>query len=137
MVPKVELFLIDDITGHRGTMSHFSDFRTNQLSRDVSLLSITSEHTVVRPRFFRGRAVQSFELPPLNLIRGEDQMSSKTFSILASIVFLLVAVVHVLRLVFRWEVIVVGWQVPLWISAVAFVIAAFMAYEGFRISKHR
>jgi hypothetical protein len=82
------------------------------------------------------RQYNPFEQPPFNLPRGEDQMSAKTFSILAGVVFLLVAVVLALRLVFRWEVIVVGWQVPLWISAIGFVLAAFLAYEGFRLSKN-
>ena len=63
-------------------------------------------------------------------------MSRKTFSILAGVIFSLVAAVHVLRFVFRWEVTLAGWQVPPWISAVAFVIAAFLAYEGFRLSKN-
>ena len=62
-------------------------------------------------------------------------MSRKTFTSLAGVIFLLVAAVHLLRLVFRWEVILAGWQVPLWISAVGFVLSAFLAYEGFRFSK--
>ena len=61
-------------------------------------------------------------------------MSKKTFSTLAGVIFLLVAAFHLLRFVFRWEVIIAGWQVPLWISAVAFVLAASLAYEGFRLS---
>ena len=61
-------------------------------------------------------------------------MSRKTFSILAGVIFLCAAAVQLLRLVFRWEVIIAGWQVPLWISAVAFVLAASLAYEGLRLS---
>ena len=61
-------------------------------------------------------------------------MSKKTFSTLAGVVFLLASAVQLLRLVFRWEVTIAGWQVPLWISAVAFVLAASLAYEGFRLS---
>jgi hypothetical protein len=53
----------------------------------------------------------------------------------AGAIFLLVAVGHALRLVLKWEVVIGGWQVPTWISAAAFVIAAYFAYEGFRISK--
>jgi hypothetical protein len=53
----------------------------------------------------------------------------------AGAIFLLVAVGHALRLVLKWEVVIGGWQVPTWISAAAFVIAAYLAYEGFRISK--
>jgi hypothetical protein len=48
----------------------------------------------------------------------------------ASTIFLIVAVAHALRLVFKWQVIVAGWQVPMWLSAVAFVIAVYLAYEG-------
>ena len=51
-------------------------------------------------------------------------MSKDAFSRLAGTIFLAVAVVHALRLVFKWQVIVAGWQVPLWVSAVAFVIAS-------------
>ena len=63
-------------------------------------------------------------------------MHRKTFTIVASVIFFLVAVVHVLRLVFKWEVILAGWHLPLWISVVALIIAASLAYEGFRLSKN-
>jgi hypothetical protein len=62
-------------------------------------------------------------------------MSKDAFSRLAGAIFLIVAVVHALRLVFQWQVIVAGWQVPLWVSVVAFVIAAYLAYEGLRMKK--
>ena len=64
-------------------------------------------------------------------------MSNNMYTLLAGAIFLLVAVAHALRLVFKWIGIVAGWQVPMWVSAVAFVIAAFLAYEGFRSSKSR
>jgi hypothetical protein len=59
------------------------------------------------------------------------------YTLLAGAIFLLVAVAHALRLVFKWVVIVAGWQVPMWVSAVALVIAASLAYEGFRSSRSR
>jgi len=59
-------------------------------------------------------------------------MSEKSFSLLAGAIFLVVAVGHALRFLFHWEVVIAGWQVPMWISPVAFVIAAYLAYEGFR-----
>jgi hypothetical protein len=62
-------------------------------------------------------------------------MSKDAFSRLAGAIFLIVAVVHALRLIFQWQVIVAGWQVPLWVSVVAFVIAAYLAYEGLRMKK--
>ena len=62
-------------------------------------------------------------------------MSKDAFSRLAGVVFLAVAVVHALRLVFKWQVIVAGWQVPMWVSAVALVIGVYLAYEGLQIRK--
>ena len=65
------------------------------------------------------------------------QLSKNTFPQLAAAIFLIVAVAHALRLIFKWVVLIGGWQVPLWVSAVAFVISAYLAYEGFRISQSK
>lgn len=62
-------------------------------------------------------------------------MNQDGFSSLASAIFLAVAVVHALRLVFKWQVMVASWQVPMWISVVAFVIGLYLAYEGLQIRK--
>jgi hypothetical protein len=62
-------------------------------------------------------------------------LSKNVFSLLAGAIFLIVAVAHALRLIFKWQVIVAGWRVPMWVSAVAIVIAAYLAYEGFQIRK--
>ena len=57
-------------------------------------------------------------------------MSQKTFSLVAGLIFLLIAVMHGLRLALRWEAVVNGWSVPMWVSAVALLIAAYLAFEG-------
>jgi hypothetical protein len=62
-------------------------------------------------------------------------LSNNTFALLAGTIFLIVAVAHTLRLVFKWEVIVAGWQVPMWVSAVAIVAAGYLAFEGFQMRK--
>ncbi len=36
-------------------------------------------------------------------------MSQKTFSLAAGLIFLLIAVMHVLRLALKWEVVLNGW----------------------------
>jgi hypothetical protein len=59
-------------------------------------------------------------------------MSQKAFSLVAGLLFLLVAVAHLLRLLLRWSVILNGWTVPMWVSAIALVVAGFLAFEGFR-----
>ena len=57
-------------------------------------------------------------------------MSQKTFSLVVGLVFLLIAVTHALRLALRWEAVVNGWSVPMWVSALALLIAAYLAFEG-------
>jgi hypothetical protein len=58
------------------------------------------------------------------------QMRQRTFSLVAGVIFLFVAVMHFLRLLLKWEVIFAGRPIPMWVSAVAFVIAAYLGYEG-------
>jgi len=62
-------------------------------------------------------------------------MNQKAFSSVASVVFLLVALGHGLRVAFRWHAVVNMWAVPMWVSWVALVIAGFLAFEGFRLSR--
>jgi hypothetical protein len=53
-------------------------------------------------------------------------MGQKTFSLVAGLIFLLIAVMHGLRLAFKWEVVLNGWSAPKWVSAVALPIAAYL-----------
>jgi hypothetical protein len=62
-------------------------------------------------------------------------VSKTSFSVLAGVIFLIVAVAHALRLVFKWAVVIAGWQVPMWVSVVALVVATYLAYEGIREGK--
>ncbi len=47
---------------------------------------------------------------------------------IAGIVFLVISVVHALRLVFRWDVVIGGWPVPMWVSWVAVALFGVLAY---------
>jgi uncharacterized membrane protein len=62
-------------------------------------------------------------------------MSQKTFSVVVGLIFLLIAIMHGLRLAFRSEVVLNGWSVPMWVSAVAIVITAYLAFEGLKLSR--
>ena len=57
-------------------------------------------------------------------------MSQKTFSLVATVVFLMVGLMHALRLFFGWHVELKGWIVPLWVSWVGLVIGLYLASEG-------
>jgi hypothetical protein len=51
----------------------------------------------------------------------------KPFTSLAIFIFLLVALLHVIRLMFSWPVTVDGAGIPLWVSAVGALVAMLLA----------
>ncbi len=61
-------------------------------------------------------------------------MSQKVYSLIAGVIFSLIALGHLLRLVFQPQIMIAGWSPPTWVSAVALVILGFLAYQGFRLS---
>jgi len=62
-------------------------------------------------------------------------MTHRTFSLVTGILFLLVALLHAIRLLRGWQVSVEGAVVPIWISWIGLAVAAYLAYQGFRLSK--
>jgi hypothetical protein len=62
-------------------------------------------------------------------------MTQKTFSLVASVIFLLIALGHLSRLVFKVSVLLGGWAVPFWVNWVALLVFAYLALEGFRLGK--
>ena len=63
-------------------------------------------------------------------------MNQKTFSLVASVIFSLITLGHLLRLVFGWVAAIGGWTVPMWASGIALVVIGFLAYQGFRVSRN-
>ncbi len=51
----------------------------------------------------------------------------KPFTTLAAIVFALLATVHLLRFIQSWPVSINGIAIPVWLSAVAFVLTALLS----------
>jgi hypothetical protein len=62
-------------------------------------------------------------------------MSQHTFLRIAGVVFLLIALGHVLRIVLGWSVMVQDSSVQMWASGLTIVITAYLAYEGFRLAR--
>ncbi len=62
-------------------------------------------------------------------------MSQNTFSLVAGVIFLVMAIMHVLRLVLKWEAVINGRTVPMWVNWVGVPITGYLAYEGFRLSQ--
>jgi len=62
-------------------------------------------------------------------------MSRRRFSLVAGVIFGLIALGHVLRIIFGWSFVVQGFSVPMWASGLAVVILGYLAYEGFRLAR--
>jgi len=62
-------------------------------------------------------------------------MTQRTFNLTAGTLFLLVAILHALRLLFGWHASMGGWIVPMWVSWAGVVVAGFLAYSAFGRTK--
>jgi hypothetical protein len=59
-------------------------------------------------------------------------MDQKTFSIVAGVIFAVVALAHLVRIYMDWPVTIGEWSVPMWVSWIALVVAGGLAYLGLR-----
>ena len=59
----------------------------------------------------------------------------KPFSTIAAVVFALVALVHLLRLVYGWQVVFNGWTVPMWLSWFGLIVAGVLSALVWREAK--
>jgi hypothetical protein len=62
-------------------------------------------------------------------------MSQKTFSLVAGVFFLLVAVGHVVRITSGASVVIQDTPVPMWASWIAFVVTGYLAYQGITLAQ--
>ncbi len=59
----------------------------------------------------------------------------KPFTAIAAVIFVLMALVHVFRLAFGWEITIQGSVVPMWVSVLGAVIAGGLAFMLWRESR--
>ncbi len=59
----------------------------------------------------------------------------KLFHQAAGAIFGLVALFHVSRLVFGWQLVLGTWTVPYWLNGIGVVVAVFLAYASFRLAE--
>ena len=64
-------------------------------------------------------------------------MTQRVFSPITATLFSLIALLHVLRLLRGWHVVVGDLSVPVWVSWLGLVIAGYLAYQGFKLSRAR
>lgn len=63
--------------------------------------------------------------------------SERTLLMLAGVIFLVVALAHLLRLFFGWHLILGNVVVPMWISWAGVLIAGYLSYSSFHFARHR
>jgi hypothetical protein len=59
-------------------------------------------------------------------------LKRKTYTTVTAMLFLVVAVVHLLRIFLGWPVEVGGLSIPFWLSWLAVLAAGALSYFGFR-----
>lgn len=62
-------------------------------------------------------------------------MGQKSFSTTAGVIFFLVALLHAVRILYGWEAVVGGLEVPPWVSGIALVISVYLSYAGLRLGR--
>ncbi len=62
-------------------------------------------------------------------------MDAKTFSLVAGVIFVVVALFHLARIFMEWTVIIGDWSIPMWVSWIALVVAGGLALLGLRLSE--
>jgi len=62
-------------------------------------------------------------------------MSDHAYALIAGIIFFLIALAHLLRMALGTPVVVQGLSIPMWASATALVVTAFLSYEGFHFAR--
>jgi hypothetical protein len=65
----------------------------------------------------------------------EENMNQKSFSLIVGVIFFLIAVGHLVRVVFGATFVVAGLAIPMWPSVLAVIVMGYLAFEGFRLSK--
>lgn len=62
-------------------------------------------------------------------------MKSKTVFLMNIVLFDLIALLHLLRLLFGWQANLAGFSIPLWLSGVAVVVAGVLAWLNYNALK--
>ena len=62
-------------------------------------------------------------------------MDAKAFSLVAGVIFALVALFHLVRIFMEWTVIIGDWPIPMWLSWIALIVAGGLALLGLRLGQ--
>ncbi|MBI4138662.1 hypothetical protein HY479_00735 [Candidatus Uhrbacteria bacterium] len=57
-------------------------------------------------------------------------MKPSMYAKVSGAIFLFIALLHAMRLMYRWPATIGIWDVPSWLSIVALVVSGYLAYVG-------
>ncbi len=60
-------------------------------------------------------------------------MSAQLYARVTASLFLLLFVFHLLRLIYGWDAQIGGFQIPMWLSWIAMILAGFISAFGFKL----
>ncbi len=64
-------------------------------------------------------------------------MEQNLFNIVAGGIFAIVALLHVLRILMGWPVVVGGWMIPMWVSWIGFIVTGGLSYVALSLAMRR
>lgn len=67
----------------------------------------------------------------------EPHTSSRVLFAVIGVIMGVVAIIHFLRLVFNWSVMISGWVVPMWFSWVGLIVAIYISYASFHLATRK
>lgn len=66
-------------------------------------------------------------------IKEELKYQERIFHRLTGTIFGIVALIHLLRIIFGWQLDLFGWNTSYWLSGIGAIVAAFLSYISFQI----
>ncbi len=90
---------------------------------------------LARARRLRGieqLPVLTYSRGPLGVRDGKvDRLNQKTYMTVTATLFLIMGIVHLLRIIFGWQAEIGGLNIPFWVSWLALFVTGGLAYLGF------
>jgi hypothetical protein len=94
----------------------------------VAMVGLPASQGASSHRTTRGRAT----VVVLGVRGGRpDRLNRNTYMTVTAALFLIMAIAHLLRIIFEWQVQIGGLSIPFWVSWLAFPVAVALAYFGF------
>lgn len=61
-------------------------------------------------------------------------MSIKSFTLTTGFFFLAAGLLHVVRIIYGWDLVFAGWNMPLWVSGAGAIFCFFLSFQSFKIN---